>query len=617
VNGAKKVKAQDPEEEGYYEWYGDNDEEFIIGNCEAVKRCKTDPTQVDEPMWYAVDSIVGRFKEGRATLHQWAKSHPSYDEAAVDKKIDQALDASGPRTCAHIEGLWDGCKGCKFYRKVTSPIQLKSPDFISTRSTGFYTISRTLTGAIKRTPNYEDLLRFFKEKHLYASLMEQRTTRVWTGGESTNEATKGKPTHYVYMPEIALESFAQEHFKPCADTKMVKEFAGLVSRTEGKSVKWFKESTEGKLNLSNGVLNLRTRILSPHMADKFGFLYQLPFAYDPTAKAPEFEKFLHGISCGDKEIERAILQFLAYALSGERCVNEKILVMHGTGANGKSTLLRIMKALFGLGAISMQPEDLLNAFERRRLEGALTAVIEEMPSWKDKGFWELMKKLSSGDDITAAQKFKDSFSFENRAKFIITCNELPGGTDPSNGYFRRLLLVPFNASYNDGDPAKDPRIGDRIIANELAGVLNLILESYTQLTHQDFLIAEPKASREAIAEYREERDNVLAWAQATFQVATPEMVPIPESWPEKPSWLHVKEGLPMIFNTEAHQLYAAWCKEGMYPNHSIISIIQFGRRMKELFKREKVIFTQRKFGGINQRVIVGLLPLNFEAVPKK
>jgi P4 family phage/plasmid primase-like protien len=604
-SSTKKGKGSDRGKSDSITWFGANDDAAILSGCNLIRKASEEPEKLDEPLWYAVDSVVGRLKNGRELIHKWAAKHQSYEAKAVDSKIDQALEKSGPRTCESVEGLWDGCKQCKFYKKVASPIQIKGPDFISTESTGFHTVSMK-NGAVIRKPCYEDLQRFYRKQHTYKSIADSRKTRVWAG------------TFYEDVADTVLENFAQTHFDPWAETRMTKEFSNLIQRTEIVQPNWFKETTEGKLNLKNGVLNLKTRVLSPH-DPKFGFLSQLDYDYDPEAKSPLFDKFLHEISCGDKELEVAIMQFMAYAISGERCSNEKVLVLHGEGANGKSTLIRVMKSIFGKSMSFFQPEELASQFDRSRLERAHACVIEEMPSWKDKAFWEKIKGLASGNNITVSEKFKPSYEIENRTKFIITCNELPGGTDPSHGYFRRLLIVPFNARF-DGTQ-RDPRIADRIIDNELSGVLNRLLESYTELTKNDFMIPEPGASTAALADYKVERDNVWAWWLEHFRVCSFDELPIEPDTRKDPSWLMIDKnhgGQPMIANDEAYRLYKEWCESHGFTAQQISNSVHWGRRLRDLLKREPNIkFVQRTVGDKRPKVIVGVMPMNREPVLKK
>ena len=130
---------------------------------EAFKQCgflswaRDNPNSVDEPQWYACASIVGRFEDGRHQFHTMSKGHRSYNVTATDEKLEQAMQVSGPRTCAAIEKLWGGCNSCVHYQKIVSPVVIMEKDMIATEATGFYDLIKNNVGEIKRVPNYRGL----------------------------------------------------------------------------------------------------------------------------------------------------------------------------------------------------------------------------------------------------------------------------------------------------------------------------------------------------------------------------------------------------------------------------------------------------------------------------
>ncbi|MEM7523248.1 MAG: phage/plasmid primase, P4 family, partial [Pseudomonadota bacterium] len=103
-----------------------------------------------------------------------------------------------------------------------------------------------------------------------------------------------------------------------------------------------------------------------------------------------------------------------------------------------------------------------------RLRGKRLAVATEpgRNARFDEGF---VKSLSGGDRILARGMRQDLFEFVNRAQIVVSMNDPPNVSDDA-GVARRLLYVPFLVSIPRGE--RDPRLRDRIIANELPGVLN-------------------------------------------------------------------------------------------------------------------------------------------------
>jgi phage/plasmid-associated DNA primase len=67
----------------------------------------------------------------------------------------------------------------------------------------------------------------------------------------------------------------------------------------------------------------------------------------------------------------------------------------------------------------------------------------------------------------------------NRAFPILLCNNLPSLADLSHGMMRRLHVLPFDRTFGENEIDRD--LFDRIIENELSGVLNRALAGWKRL----------------------------------------------------------------------------------------------------------------------------------------
>jgi putative DNA primase/helicase len=91
----------------------------------------------------------------------------------------------------------------------------------------------------------------------------------------------------------------------------------------------------------------------------------------------------------------------------------------------------------------------------------------------------ILKTISEAKEVTGELKFGPVFNFTVRAVPVLLCNNIPSLADLSHGMLRRLMVIPFDRTFTDID--KDPELFDRIVANELPGVLNRALEGYRRL----------------------------------------------------------------------------------------------------------------------------------------
>jgi len=485
------------------------DSTAIMDGCDFLKHCKTRPNEISEHQWYAALSITGRMndestKDGYEWSHELSKGYKGYDPDETDQKIEQALESSGPRTCDNINSMWTGCGQCDNKDKVSSPILLRGKDAIPTEHTGFH--NQPFTGKGKPTPNYEDLARFFARDTTYKGLDDSGMVHIWS------------KDHYESMGRLRLEEFAQTHFNPAARSNMTKEFAARVARSNLKTMDWWTERTKGKINFKNGYLDVRSHNFMPHDPD-MGFRYVLPYSYDPTAKAPSFEKMLGMITENDQARINVLLEFMGYALSNDDCWTQKALLLVGDGANGKSTLLDILRELAGYGNYTSYAMKQLNESEynRQGLDGKLFNISEETPT-KAMADNSLFKSLATGDEVQARAPYKEPYFFKSLAKLIFSANELPGSTDTSYGYWRRLIVVPFNATFTKDMPGYDPHIGLKL-KKELSGIFNLVMAGYQRLIKQQKFSTSAQID-DALEDYRLDNDTVFRWFGENMTVHT-------------------------------------------------------------------------------------------------
>lgn len=473
------------------------DTEFVIKECNFLNWNFTKAEEVTEPEWYAALSIVGVLENGRDLAHVMSKGHPSYDYSTTDTKLTQAMEKSGPRTCANIDSLSDKCRSCKYFGQITSPVLLRGPDYIKTLDTGFWEIGIDSKGKPKPVrPAYEDLRRFFEKSHKYISL-PSGTLYVW------------KETHWVEYDDLFLRAFAQDHFNPKPTTKEVNEFVALVKRTNTRPENFFDDSVIGRINLSNGVLKLDSMELEPH-DPKYGFRYRLDHPFDPAATCPRFDQFMDEITVGRVELASVLLEYAAYSFSGMPYVYQKALMMSGEGANGKSTFIAVLKKLAGSDSYSsLMLNELDHEYKRAYMVGKLFNVAEETPV-RALGDSSWFKVLSAGGSYMAREIYKKPVNVvSNRTKLIMACNELPDMTDFSEGFMRRLIIVPFDAKFSAENGNVDTQIEEKLFA-ELPGIFNRIIEAYHRLLSQKgFTKSDVVAS--TIQEYRDTQNTVYNW----------------------------------------------------------------------------------------------------------
>lgn len=505
LSGMPEVLAKDEVPADFMKRYPKVDTAAVLDGCAFLKWAKANPNNVSEPAWYAALSITARLEDGVKHSHELSKGYKGYSEHETNQKIEQSLACSGPRTCKNIESLWDGCPACPHFGKVSSPILIRGANYLKTEGTGFRHVSFE-DGKLKiGKPCFEDLAKYLERTTHFKVLGGSRICYTWRG------------THYAEMEKPYLEAFAQDNIVPPPEMKHRKEFTDLISTRNITPVNWFNETTNRKINFRNGVYSIDTKNFLP-AAPQVGFRHVLPYDYEPNAKAPRFMQLMADITMGDKSLEKIILEFCGYALSNDRPWAHKALVLTGSGANGKSTLMNILRRLAGEGNYcSLTLKDLQTEYNRQIMDGKLFNVAEETPT-KSVLDSSIFKTLVSGGEVQARQPYKGPYVFTNKAKLLFACNDLPQSLDASDGYFRRLIIAPCNAKFTAEAGNLDPHVEEKIEA-ELAGVFNIMMAHYADLVARKGF-PESRAVAEQIEEYRTDVDTVKAFVDDYVEVFT-------------------------------------------------------------------------------------------------
>ncbi|NMC98493.1 MAG: DNA primase [Bacteroidales bacterium] len=262
------------------------------------------------------------------------------------------------------------------------------------------------------------------------------------------------------------------------------------------------------INLKNGTfeINLKGEKLRPF--DRTDFLtYQLPFEYDPNAKAPKFEAFIDRV-LPDIESRKVLAEFIGYLFirnGGKRLKAEKVLVLYGSGANGKSVFYEIIKAMLGKENVSSYTIQQLTDKSGYYAAEIINKIVNYSSEISINLETNTFKQMASGEDISVRSPYGRPFTTNQYAKLIFNCNQLPKDVEHTNAYFRRFLIIPFNVTIPENE--QDPNLHTKIIENELAGVFNWALNGLRRLLNQG-RFTECTAVREAVEQYKIESSSI-------------------------------------------------------------------------------------------------------------
>ena len=270
---------------------------------------------------------------------------------------------------------------------------------------------------------------------------------------------------------------------------------------------------QGAINVLNGELhwNSQTWVLKDHDRDHYRTT-QIPHVYDPDAQCPRFKQFLKEIFQGDDDGDdkaQALLQMIGYTLLSHARF-ERFAMLVGSGANGKSVVLEVIKALVGNdNVVAVQPSKFDSTFQRAHLHMKLANLVTEIAEGAVIADAEL-KSITSGELTTAEHKNKDPFDFCPFATCWFGTNHMPHTRDFSEAIFRRAMIIPFNNTFKEGKNA-DPDLKNKLM-DELSGILNLALDAVGNVIKTK-KFTEPESCLKAKNEWRLEADQVAQFTE--------------------------------------------------------------------------------------------------------
>jgi putative DNA primase/helicase len=282
--------------------------------------------------------------------------------------------------------------------------------------------------------------------------------------------------------------------------------AGALHEDKLIAPTWMSEPV---LNCRNTMLDLRTLEPVEHSPD-FLSLVQLPVEWDPDARCPTYEAWLDQV-VGD---QGPLLEELASTMLDPTRTPTKALFAFGPSRSGKSTFLRLLKAIAGdENTTSVTLHQLADdRFAAANLYGKMLNVAADLSS-KEVQDLGLFKLMTGVDMIHANRKYGHQFDFTNKALFGFSANELPQVSEGSDAYRQRVKPVKFGRSFAGNE---DQSIEDRMLAEELPGILVRWVKAYRAHVERGYRYLDTDAAVQE--EFDHGSDRVRQWVAEEMEI---------------------------------------------------------------------------------------------------
>ena len=538
----KKLKGEPLAQEEEPDKLNETAVKKLLGTCRFIQHCWKDAKTLPEPHWWSMVHILAVFGDlGREKIHELSKTYPQYTEKETNQKIDEALKAGekeiGPHTCKFIEQeLGFGCpKDCP-----AKKLDVKSPAGMAKRlaSREIHGIYLSKDKAGNWHLNLSKLVDALLSEYFFKTMRDNEECFIYEGG--------------IYTPlgEATIKEECEKRVpKKFMHNSDINEIIGHIKRsTYVKRMKFNRE--KWVLNLENGLYNIQTSKLSPHTPE-FLSTIRIPMIYNPSADCPRVRRFFTEVLRQDDIL--IIEELFGYCLVPDYTIQKAFLFL-GDGANGKSTLLEVLKNFIGADNctnMSIQAIE-YQRFAKATLFGKLANIYADIPSTKMEHVG-VFKTLTGGDTVDGEKKFKDPFSFNNTARLIFSTNKPPKVEEDTLAFWRRWIFINFPHKF-EGKQADKRLLQELIKKEELSGLLNIALDGLKRLLNKQEYSHE--LSPDKIAEWHQRAsDSIYAFIEDICEATSD-------------TWIS-KDGL--------YDVFVEYCDKQNIPR---IGIESFGRALK-------------------------------------
>lgn len=263
------------------------------------------------------------------------------------------------------------------------------------------------------------------------------------------------------------------------------------------------------LGTQNGLIDLQTGIFRRGIPEDRVTL-RVREKYDEDAKCPLWERTVNEVFDNDSALIDYVWKALGYSISGD-CREECFFVNWGGGGNGKGTIMNTVAWVLKEYADNL-PFSSFEMTDRTSIPTDIAKLVGRRFVTSSESSGETVhlnearvKALTGQDPITARFLHQNFFTFQPVAKFWLASNLKPVVKDESDGFWRRVRLIPFTQSFvgNENKTLKQD------LRKESAGILAWLVRGC--LEWQEKGLDPPATVTVATQVYREESDPLAVF----------------------------------------------------------------------------------------------------------
>lgn len=302
------------------------------------------------------------------------------------------------------------------------------------------------------------------------------------------------------------------------ELKMIEKIPGLTAQRRTEVMKYLdlicesKEQSEANyIAFKNGVFDIVTGELMQYTPDII-LTNRIDYNYNENAYNELTDKTLDKLACDDVEVRNLLEECIGYCFYRRNELG-KAFILTGDKSNGKSTFLDLIKVMLGDSNISaLDLRELGDRFSTAMLFGKLANIGDDIgDEFMQGNAVSVFKKIVTGNRVKAEQKGKDPFEFNPYVKLLFSANDMPRMRDKTGAVLRRLVMIPFNASFTKDDADYDPFIKYKLITDDsIEYLIQLGIQGLSRVLANNEFTKSNKVIK-TLNEYEEENNPLIAF----------------------------------------------------------------------------------------------------------
>lgn len=301
------------------------------------------------------------------------------------------------------------------------------------------------------------------------------------------------------------------------------------------------------LTAENGTVHLPTGKLLPF--DPLHCITKMAGAeYRPGAQHAQWTAALEAVP---EDLRPWFMDRLGQALTGYATPDHMMVIAHGGGSNGKSTVMDIAKKTVGDYGVLVSDRVLMASPDAHPTElmdfrGARYALMEETPEARHLNV-QRFKQVIGTPTIKARKMRMDTVEFIATHSLFINTNYRPTITETDHGTWRRLSLMPWPYTFRKpgqaltgpydrvGDPALAYAAGNAAVrAAALAWMVDGARQWYAR---GRMMLPQPERVERETRDWRAETDLILGFADDCLHFAQDAFTQTSEMLKEFNDWV--------------------------------------------------------------------------------